>query len=102
MYKCADCDKCSVREDCTQGEFRQTAFSPQLWAQKQKAKELLSDEAGIKMMKRRSHEVETVFGQIKGNMGFRRFKTTGNEGVSTEWGLLMMGYNMKNLFRLGI
>ena len=102
MYKCEACNKCSVREDCTRSEFRQTAFSPQLWAQKQKVKELLSAEAGIKMMKRRSHEVETVFGQIKGNMGFRRFRTTGNEGVSSEWGLLMMGYNMKNLYRLGI
>ena len=102
MYKCGVCDECSVRTDCTRGEFRQTAFSPQLWQQKQRVKKLLSSEAGINMMKRRSHEVETVFGQIKGNMGFRRFLTTGNDGVSTEWGLLMMGYNMKNLNRMGI
>jgi hypothetical protein len=62
----------------------------------------LSSKEGIELRKRRCHEVETVFGQIKGNMGFRRFRTTGNKGVSTEWGLLMMGYNMKNLFRVEI
>lgn len=102
MYKCDSCDICKVREECTRSEFRQAAFSPNLWNRKQVVKERLSSQPGISLMKRRSHEVETVFGQIKGNLGFRRFRTTGTEGVSTEWGLLMMGYNMKNLLRLGI
>jgi transposase len=99
MYKCFDCDKCPVRSDCTKAEYRQAAFSPALWKHKQTAKKLLSTDKGTNLRKRRCHEVETVFGEIKGNMGFRRFTMGGNDGVSTEWGLHMLAYNMKKLLR---
>jgi hypothetical protein len=90
-----------VRSECTTAEYRSAAFSPKLWKHKKGAKDRLSTKTGIDLRKKRCFEVETVFGQIKGNLGFRRFKSTGFDGVSTEWGLLMMGYNMKTLFRLG-
>ena len=51
-------------------------------------------------MKKRSTECETVFGQTKGNLGFRRFHLRGKEKVGTEWGLLMLGYDFKQLIRL--
>ena len=41
-------------------------------------------------MKQRSVEYETIFGQTKGNLNFRRFKLRGNEKVSVEWGLLIL------------
>ena len=46
-----------------------------------------------------SVECETVFGQIKGNQCFRRFHVRGTEKVRVEIGLLLMGYNIKNLIR---
>ena len=46
-----------------------------------------------------SVECETVFGQIKGNQCFRRFHVRGREKVGVEIGLLLMGYNIKNLMR---
>ncbi|MDR1858006.1 MAG: transposase [Treponema sp.] len=45
-------------------------------------------------------EVETVFGQIKGNLGYRRFLLRGAAKVSTEWGLLTLGYDLKQIHRL--
>ena len=51
-------------------------------------------------MKKHSTECETVFGQIKGNLGFRRFDLRGKEKVGTEWGLLMLGYEDKQLICL--
>jgi hypothetical protein len=51
-------------------------------------------------MKQRPVEVETVFGQLKGNQGYRRFLLRGTAKVSTEWGLLALGYNLKRLYRI--
>ncbi|WP_369127210.1 transposase [Treponema succinifaciens] len=45
-------------------------------------------------------ECETVFGQTKGNLKFRRFHLRGKEKVGIEWGLLMLGYDFKQLIRL--
>ena len=50
-------------------------------------------------MKQRSVEWETIFRQTKGNLNFRRFKLRGNEKVSVERGLLMIGQNVKELKR---
>ena len=61
--------------------------------------ELLDDDENKKIMKRRLVECETVFGQIKGNQRFRRFHVRGTEKVRVEIGLLLMGYNIKNLIR---
>ena len=61
--------------------------------------ERLDDDENKKIMKRRSVECETVFGQIKGNQHFRRFYLRSTEKVRVEVGLLVMGYNIKNLIR---
>lgn len=42
-------------------------------------------------MKQRSVEWETIFVQTKGNLNFRIFKLHGNEKVSVEWELLIIG-----------
>ena len=63
--------------------------------------EYLQDSEEYKtLMKKRSTECETVFGQTKGNLGFRRFHLRGKEKVGAEWGLLMLGYDFKQLIRL--
>jgi hypothetical protein len=99
MYRCSKCDQCSVRSECTRAEFRMTAFSPKLWKLQRKARRRLDSGPGHRLYKRRGHEVETVFGQIKSNQGFKQFLLRGKKRVSTEWGLLMLGYNMKRLAR---
>jgi hypothetical protein len=60
----------------------------------------LEDEYYKSLRKQRSVEVETVFGQIKGNQCYRRFLLRGTAKVSTEWGLFALGYNLKQIYRL--
>jgi hypothetical protein len=70
-----------------------------LWL-KGKAKAVLHDETYGELRKQRLVEVETVFGQIKGNQGYRQFLLRGKAKAATEWGLLSLGYNLKQLYRV--
>ena len=65
-----------------------------------KDRELLASDEYKRRIKRRSTECETVFGRIKTNQSFRRFHLCGTKKVGTEWGLLMTGYDLKQIARL--
>jgi hypothetical protein len=41
--------------------------------------------------------VESVFGRLKQNWGFRRFLLRGREKVEVEWGLLCIAQNMAKM-----
>ena len=100
IYQCHNCEGCPLRERCTKAKEGRTVQRNEKWlAQKKQVNELLDKEENKKIMKRRSVECETVFGQIKGNQHFRRFHVRGREKVGVEIGLLLMGYNIKNLIR---
>ena len=100
-YDCENCEGCPFRELCTKSEYGRVIQRNGHWLeQKAKVKELLSSEEYKTLMKKRSTECETVFGQTKGNLKFRRFHLRGKEKVGTEWGLLMLGYNFKQIARL--
>ena len=103
VYQCDNCEGCPYRELCTKSEYGRTVQRNEHWLkQKAKVKKLLSTDEYKKLMKERSIECETVFGQIKWNQNFRRFHLRGKEKVGTEWGLLMLGYNFKQIARLTI
>ena len=101
VYQCENCEGCPFRELCTKSEYGRVIQRNGHWLeQKAKVKDLLSSEEYKTLMKKRSTECETVFGQTKGNLGFRRFHLRGKEKVGIEWGLLMLGYDFKQLIRL--
>ena len=58
---------------------------------------MLLSETGIAHRKKRPVEVESVFGMLKHNMGFRRFMLRGIENVNIEFGLLSLAHNLKKL-----
>lgn len=60
-----------------------------------KAHNMLNSERGTHLRKQRSHDVETVFAQLKHNKGFRRFNLRGKEKVEIETGLLALAHNLK-------
>ena len=62
---------------------------------KEQAHALLNSEKGIAKRRQRCHDVETVFGNIKHNYGFRRFMLRGKEKVAIEWGLLAIAQNLR-------
>lgn len=57
---------------------------------------LLSDQ-GRKLSIQRNVDVESVFGCLKHNWGFRRFLLIGLEKVNIEWGILSIAHNIAKL-----
>jgi transposase len=98
VYECEDCTGCPLKEQCTKAKGnRQIEVSQKLMAYREQARDRLISPEGVKLRKLRSVEVESVFGQIKQNMGFRRFSLRGKEKVETEWGLVSIAHNMRKL-----
>jgi transposase len=99
-YAGESCTYCRLKKQCTKGKGnRVIERNERRLRLKRKAKKTLKDERYAPLRKQRSVEVETVFGQLKGNQGYRRFLLRGREKVSTEWGLLALGYNVKQMYR---
>ena len=57
---------------------------------------LQSDE-GKQLIKRRREDVEPVFGNLKRNMGFRRFNLRGRYKCEIELGLVSVAHNLKKM-----
>jgi hypothetical protein len=101
QYECESCTYCRLKKQYTKANGNRRIERNENWLPlKGKAKRILEDERYEGLRKQRSVEVETVFGQIKGNQGYRRFLLRGTAKVGTEWGLLSFGYNLKHLYRL--
>jgi transposase len=97
-YECFDCADCPLRPQCTKAKGnRKIRISFRLLEYRRLARENLTSEEGQRLRVARSTEVETVFGHVKHNMGFRRFHLRGLEKVKTEWGLVSIAHNMKKL-----
>jgi transposase len=100
-YECESCKYCRKKKQCTKAKKNRVIERNDRWLRlKKKAQRILEDEHYEELRKQRSAEVETVFGQIKGNQGYKRFLLRGTAKASTEWGLLALGYNIKQIFRL--
>jgi transposase len=100
-YECESCKYCRMKKQCTKAKGNRVIERNDQWLRlKNKARLILEDEQYIELRKQRSVEVETVFGQIKGNQGYRKFLLRGISKVSTEWGLLALGYNLKQIYRI--
>lgn len=61
---------------------------------KAKARERLSK---TNTYDRRKYDVETVFGNLKAYLGFKRFTVRGHEKATTQMGLALMALNMRKL-----
>jgi DNA-binding IscR family transcriptional regulator len=101
IYESVDCSGCVHRQNCVKSEKespnRRIQVNRRLNELKAEARELLNSKTGIAMRSKRSVEVESVFGDIKGNYGVRRFLLRGLEKVGIEWGLYSIGHNMRKI-----
>ena len=52
---------------------------------------------GIALRKQCCIEPETTFGDVKHNMGFRRFHLCSLKKVDTEWALVCIAHNLRKL-----
>ena len=62
---------------------------------KRKARELLTGERGLMHRSRRPIEPEAVFGDIKFNHGFKRFRLKSAGKVNIEFGLVALAHNLR-------
>jgi transposase len=98
FYETDQCETCPLKPQCTKAKGnRRIQVSFKLRAYQQQARQNLLSGQGIVLRKKRAVDVETPFGNIKQNMGFRRFLLRGKKKVEIEWGLICMAHNMRKL-----
>lgn len=102
IYEAKHCTGCPHFEACRGPKAkpktnRRVQISRKLEAYKEKAKALLDTEKGRDKRAQRSIDVETPFGDIKYNMGHKRFYLRGLEKVHIEFSLLAMAHNLRKI-----
>jgi transposase len=95
-YQAQRCEGCPLRGSCHKGkDNRIIEINYTLKAYKQKAKENLQSQTGIRHRKKRCADTEPVFANIKHNKGFKRFMLRGLLKVEIETALLAIAHNLQ-------
>ena len=96
-YRAQNCTGCPLRCMCYKGkgDCRIIEVNHKNDAYKAKAKERLTSEEGLYHRSMRPIEPEAVFGDIKSDHGFKRFRLRGNAKVSVEFGLVALAHNLR-------
>ena len=102
-YRARDCTRCPLRCVCYKGTARQRTIevNHQNNAYRAEARRLLTSEKGLHHRSMRPIEPEAVFGDIKHNHGFKRFRLKSNAKVSVEFGLVALAHNLRKYIALG-
>ncbi len=105
FYKVKGCLGCEFMPYCRrymkekEGNEKYFEIQPRFARLKQKARDLLLTPEGIEMRVNRSCQVEGVFGVIKQNMTYTRFRRTTLRRVSIEFALTCLGHNIRKFMR---
>src|SRR5690606_27249299 len=94
-YQAKNCEGCPLRPQCHKAKGnRVVEINHRLRAYKQKVRENLLSEEGLRHRSKRPADVEPVFGAVKHNKNFRRFMLRGLDKVAVETGLLAIAHNL--------
>lgn len=98
-YRAQNCKGCPLRCLCykAKGDRRTIKVNHRLNQYKRKARELLTSEEGIRHRGRRCIEPEAVFGQMKSNMAYRRFRHFGKDKVTMDFAFFAIAFNIKKM-----
>ncbi len=98
-YRAQNCKGCPLRCLCykAKGDQRIIEVNHRLNEYKRKARELLTSEEGLEHRGRRCIEPEAVFGQMKFNMAYRRFRHFGKDKVSMDFAFFAIAFNIKKM-----
>lgn len=99
LYRAQNCQGCPLRGLCykAKGDRRTIEVNHRLNGYKRKARELLTSEEGLKHRGRRCIEPEAVFGQMKFNMAYRRFRHFGKDKVTMDFAFFAIAFNIKKM-----
>ena len=98
-YRAQNCKGCPLRCMCykAKGDRRTIEVNHRLNEYKRKARELLTSEEGLRHRGRRCIEPEAVFGQMKFNMAYRRFRHFGKDKVTMDFAFFAIAFNIKKM-----
>jgi len=97
-YECQNCNGCQMKSECTRSAGnRSVRVNSTLNQFRDQARSNLLSDQGRKLSVQRNVDVESVFGRLKNNWGFRRFLLRGKEMVNIEWGILSIAHNIAKL-----
>ena len=97
VYRAVNCKGCPLRGMCYKGrsDRRTVEVNHKADRLKRQARELLTGERGMMHRSNRPIEPEAVFGDIKFNHGFRRFRLKSTKKVKVEFGLVALAHNLR-------
>lgn len=96
IYRAKRCEGCPMRGQCHKGNGpRSIEVNHRNNELRARARELLDSDEGLRHRSLRPIEPEAVFGQIKFNHGFKRFRLRSIEKVSVEFGLVALAHNLR-------
>lgn len=97
-YRAQRCEGCPLRCLCFKGKGnRIIEVNHRLNDYKKKARERLTSEEGIKHRGKRCIEPEAVFGQMKYNMQYKRFRHIYKDKVTMDFAFFAIAFNIKKM-----
>ena len=99
IYRAQRCDGCPLRCGCHKRKHgeREMEVNHRLMEYKRRARERLTSEKGLMHRARRPIEPEAVFGQMKYNMGYKRFRHFGKDKVLMDFAFFAIAFNIKKM-----
>lgn len=100
VYRAGACGSCQLAQFClaSKKRIKQIHRDNREELAEKMSRKLQSDKSKFRMMNR-SVSVEPVFGNIKQNLGFRRFNLRGLKKVKGEFNLMCIAHNLNILFK---
>lgn len=104
-HKCFDCEGCNYRNKCLtrpdQDKYRHILRDEKEYLAEKMYQKTQTDYGKNKLI-RRKHSIEGVFGNLKENLGFRRFRLRGLSSVQGEFNLMCIAHNINKIHILFI
>ena len=98
-YRARNCEGCPLRWGCYKRKAgnREIEVNHQLMEYKRKARERLTSERGLEHRSKRPIEPEAVFGQMKYNMNYKRFRHFGKDKITMDFAFFAIAFNIKKM-----
>jgi len=104
VYRCKSCQGCSQQKQCLGEEKRKTIQRTLRRDTMERLAEAMNAKSrtdlGRGRLAVRKQTVEPIIGNLKANLGFRRFNLSGLAGVRGEFALMCIAHNLNRLITL--
>lgn len=100
VYKARQCEGCPMRGACYKAKGNRTIeVNHALREYRKKARKMLTSQEGLRMRSKRPIEPEAVFGQMKYNKLYNRFRHAGKDKIKMDFAIFAIAFNILKLHR---